>query len=135
MDKLFYLYSVTNVKFLMQKNLGYTDKLDVAGTFTQEQSVRILKKFNVDGQEIVAVNILQPSRKPNTLDNNLNHRVFVYNVRKRLGFNGLDAKSTSFDEITTAYKKGVSVENFIQRKLSFDALDTINESLFHFGIY
>ena len=90
-------------------------------------------------KKIVAVNIQQPSRKPNTLDNNLNHRVFVYQVRKNLAINGLDAKDTSFDELTTAFKEGVSVDEFTQQKLcffdAFDALDAINESLYRGGLY
>lgn len=136
MDNLFYLYSVVQGEFLMQKNLGYTDRLDLAGTFMYEESVRILKEVNHDGEDIIAINIIQPSRKPDVLDNNLNLRVFVYQVRKLLSINGLDAKSTSFDEITKAFKKDVSVQAFVQEKRRFDdALENINDALFRCGVY
>lgn len=126
----FYLYSISKNAFLMQKDLGHTDKLDIAGVFSHKDALLKLKASNVDSQEVVPINAKDPSCKPDNLENKLNCRVYAYQIRKQLFACGFDKDHVLLTEIISSFKECMTIGNFIARKTSAKGVvDSFNSAL------
>lgn len=137
----FYLYSKTKKAFLMQKSLGFTDRLDFAGVFLKDEVVSILLTQNagaedLNSRDIVPVNADVPSGKPTKLENKLNFRVYTYLIRKQFIARGMDKYAITLGGILNAYKALVPVDTFVESEICItDILDSINESIYAGGVY